>query len=100
MQTHRRTVYLDALLVAGKVTGLETNAEATMIHTHTHTANASFENVAKFEYFGTINQEQIKFTEFLLLFRRIFCLPVYSIKPKDSSIHSYDDIEQNTTRAH
>jgi hypothetical protein len=52
------------------------------IDTHTHTANASFENVAKFEYFGTINKEEIKFTEFLLLFRRIFCLPVCSIKAK------------------
>ena len=25
------------------------------INTHTHTANTSVENVAKFEYFGTIN---------------------------------------------
>jgi len=52
--------------------------------THTHIVNASFENVAKFEYFGTINKEEIKFPEFLLLLRRTFCLPVCSIKAKRS----------------
>jgi len=53
-------------------------------NTHTHIVNASFENVAKFEYFGTINKEEIKFPEFLLLLRRTFCLPVCSIKAKRS----------------
>jgi len=51
---------------------------------NTHIVNASFENVAKFEYFGTMNKEEIKFPEFLLLFRRTFCLPICSIKAKRS----------------
>jgi hypothetical protein len=35
---------------------------------HTHTANVSFENLEEFKHFGPVNQEQIKSTEFLLLF--------------------------------
>jgi hypothetical protein len=91
----------ETLVEAGRDIGLEINAEKTkyMIMSHhlnsgqnqnIRIANGSFENVAKFKYFGTTltNQndvrDEINNRECLLLFSpKSFVFPSYIKKPKD-----------------